>query len=229
MKRWLGILLFALVVGPTAATAMQDSITAGEIETSDGSEFVTIVRPAAPDFSVPYPILFSPGSRDYPEPTFFWGDDPASLGWLIVQTEQLFRGQPDDLKRVMEAAIAKLRDEGFKISDIHLIGWSANSGAAARHAAAMGSDIQSVSFIPGYGGSRTVNRLCAHKNLRVNFITGSRDGSWLRGAEGMRDKLVSCGNEYVAFHVIENGGHVLREIAGEPLFSVLNDARPKSR
>ena len=42
----------------------------------------------------------------------------------------------------------------------------------------------------------------------------------------MRDKLESCGSEHVAFHIIEDGGHVLREISGEPLFKVLNAGRP---
>ncbi|MBO6506681.1 MAG: hypothetical protein JJ850_01155 [Kordiimonadaceae bacterium] len=228
MTRQLGLILFSVMFWTYSATALQDSITSGEIETSDGTEFVTIVRPTSPDFTVSYPILFSPGSRDYPEPTFFWGDEPSNLGWLIVQTEQLYRGGPEDLKRVMDAAMAKLRQEGFQIADVHLIGWSASSGAAARHAAAMGAEIRSVSFIPGYGGGRSVERMCAHKNLRVNFITGSKDGSWLRGAEGMRDKLLSCGNQHVAFHVIEDGGHVLREISGEPLFNVLNAARPNA-
>lgn len=226
MTRLIGIFLLAFFAGSAVAKAQQESITAGEIETSGGDEFMTIIRPSNPDFSKSYPILFAPGNREYPEPMFFWGETPSELGWLIVQTRQMFRGSPEEMKRAMDGALAHLKSEGFKIADIHFIGWSANSGATARQAAALGDQIRSVSFIPGYGGGRTVERLCAHTDLRINFITGSKDGSWLRGAEGMRDKLASCGSEHVAFHVIEDGGHVLREIAGEPLFKVLNAGRP---
>lgn len=207
------------------ATA-EDAITAGTITTADGAEeFVTIIRPEPSDHSAPYPILFSPGSRDYPGSNFFWGDTPEKLGWLIVQTEKVYRGTSAELKAIMDAAKAKLEREGFEIADSHLISWSASSSAGARHAATLGADLRSVSFIPGYGGGRAVEGICAHHNLRVNFITGSRDTSWLRGAERMRDSLEACGSAHVSFTVIENGGHVLREISGEPLFTVLNAGR----
>lgn len=217
-------------LGMLACTAniaiADDSVTAGTITTADGAEeFVTIIRPEPRDSATAYPILFSPGSRDYPGSNFFWGDTPEKLGWLIVQTEKVYRGTSAELKAVMDAAKAKLRHEGFRIADQHLISWSASSGAGARHAAALGGDLRSVSFIPGYGGSRAVEGICAHHNLRVNFITGSRDASWLRGAERMRDGLEACGNAHVSFTVIEDGGHVLREISGEPLFTVLDAAR----
>lgn len=220
-------ILFAGMLACTASMASaEDFFTAGTITTANGTEeFVTIIRPEPLDSTAVYPILFSPGSRDYPGPTFFWGDTPEKLGWLIVQTEKVYRGTSAELEAVMNAARAKLEQEGYRIADQHLISWSASSGAGARHAAALGADLRSVSFIPGYGGNRAVEGICTHDNLRVNFITGSRDASWLRGAERMRDSLEACGSAHVSFTIIEGGGHVLREISGEPLFTVLNAGR----
>ena len=124
MTRLFSLFLLAFFVGSAVTGAQQESITAGEIETPGGDEFMTIVRPSEPDFSKSYPILFAPGNREYPEPMFFWGETPSELGWLIVQTRQMFRGSPAEMKGAMEAAIAHLESEGFKIADIHFIGWA---------------------------------------------------------------------------------------------------------
>ena len=186
------------------------------------AEPVTLIRPETRKPGGKVPLLVAPGSRDYPAPAFFWGDEPTKLDWAIVQTEKLYRGTPAELKAVIQAVKTKLELEGIDVGDVHLIGWSANSNAAARHAAALGREIRSVSFIPGYGTGRTVDGICNHPSLQVNFITGSRDTPWLRGAERMRDQLKRCGLPNVSFTVIEGGGHVLREISGEPLFKVLD-------
>lgn len=226
MMRAIQVFFFGMLACTASMAIAEDTVTVGTITTANGTEeFVTIIRPEPRDSTAAYPILFSPGSRDYPGPTFFWGDTPEKLGWLIVQTEKVYRGTSAELKAVMDAAKAKLEREGFEIADSHLISWSASSGAGARHAAALGADLQSVSFIPGYGGNRAVEGICAHENLRVNFIIGSRDASWLRGTERMRDSLEACGSAHISFTIIEGGGHVLREISGEPLFTVLNAGR----
>lgn len=210
---------------PQADDEMPDLITQGSVMVNGRQEAVTIIRPEVRTSSGKVPLLVAPGSRDYPAPAFFWGDDPTSLGWAIIQTEKLYRGTPDELKAVIDAVKTRLHHEAIEVGDIHLIGWSANSGAAARQAAALGDGIRSVSFIPGYGTGRAVDSICAHKSLRVNFITGSRDHAWLRGAERMRDQLEHCGLRNISFTIIEDGGHVLREISGQPLFKVLNAAR----
>lgn len=201
-------------------------VTASTIATKDGrEEFAIIVRPKANEPGKAFPILYAPGDQDYPDPIFFWGNTPTSLGWIIVQTEAFYKGTPEQLLALMEAVEAKLKQEGYQTAERHIISWSANSGAGARKAGALGAALQSASFIPGYGAGRSVEQICHHKNLRVNFITGSRDRSWLRGAEQMRDKLKACGMEHISFVMIDNGGHVLKEIAGAPLFTVLNASR----
>ena len=203
---------------------MPDLITQGSLIVGGKPEHMTIIRPEKRINGQKIPLLVAPGSKDYPEPAFFWGDDPTGLGWAIVQTEKLYRGSPSELKAVIAAVQERLKLEGLEVSDIHLIGWSANSSAAARHAGALGDMIRSVSFIPGYGSGRTIDRICSYKSMQVNFITGSRDRPWLRGAERMRDQLRACGMENISFTIIEDGGHVLREISGDPLFHFLNGA-----
>ena len=219
------IAFFTSLSAVIADDEMPELITQGSLVVNGKQEAVTLIRPRHRSPGAKVPLLVAPGSRNYSDPTFFWGDAPTDLGWAIVQTEKLYRGTPEELMAVINAVKTRLRLESIEIDDIHLIGWSANSGAAARHAAALGPDITSVSFIPGYGTGRTVDDICAHKNLRVNFITGSRDRPWLRGAERMRDQLERCGMPNVSFTIIEDGGHVLREISGEPLFRILNSAR----
>lgn len=222
-------LLFLMLVCITASSSRaegSDLVTASTITAKDGrEEFAIIVRPEANEPGKSYPILYAPGDRDYPDPSFFWGDTPTKLGWIIVQTEAVYKGTPEHLEELMDAVEAKLTHEGYQTAERHIISWSANSGAGTRQAGALGSSLRSASFIPGYGVGQSVMQMCRHKNLRINFITGSTDRSWLRGAEKMRDQLKACGMEHVTFVVIDGGGHVLREIAGEPLFTVLNNTR----
>jgi len=219
------IVLACVVVLP--ANAQNDAlITASTITTDEGrEEFAIIIRPEANEPGKTFPVLYAPGDRNYPDPSFFWGDSPTKLGWIIVQTEAVYNGTPEQLRSVMESVEATLRREGYQTAERHLVSWSGNSGAGARQAGALGASLRSASFIPGYGTGRSVGQICAHKNLHINFITGSRDRSWLRGAKTMRNKLEACGMKHVAFAVIENGGHILKEIAGEPFFKVLNDTR----
>lgn len=222
---FLAMVLVCVVVLPACAQN-ETLITASTITTKEGrEEFAIIVRPETNEPGKSFPVLYAPGDRNYPDPSFFWGDRPTKLGWIIVQTEAVYNGTPGQLRSVMEAVEARLSREGYQTAERHLVSWSGNSGAGARQAGALGASLRSASFIPGYGVGRSVEQICEHKNLHINFITGSRDRSWLRGAKAMRDKLEACGMKQVAFIVIENGGHILKEIAGEPLFKALNDTR----
>ena len=226
MKNVLLFLMLVCII--TLPGHAEDSVlvTAKTIATKDGrDEFAIIVRPETNEPGKAFPILYAPGDQNYPDPSFFWGDTPTKHGWIIVQTEAVYKGSPEQLLALMEAVEAKLKHEGYQTAERHLVSWSGNSGAGARQAAALGGSLRSASFIPGYGVGRSVEQICTHKNLRINFITGSKDRSWLRGAKNMRDKLQACGKQHIAFVVIENGGHILKEIAGEPLFKVLTATR----
>jgi len=226
MKNALLFLILVYITALPGHAQHSDLVTASTITTKEGrEEFAIIIRPETNTPQKAYPVLYAPGDRDYPDPSFFWGDTPTKLGWIIVQTEAAYKGSADELHSVMEAVEASLHVEGYKTAERHIISWSANSGAGARQAGALGGSLRSASFIPGDGAGRSVEQICRHKNLRINFITGSRDRGWLRGAEKMRDQLEACGMEHVAFVVIDGGGHVLKEIGGTPLFNVLNASR----
>lgn len=197
------------------------------LQTSTGSESILLIHPQNLDTTVPYPILFAPGDERENDPMFFWGDTPGALGWIIVETHLVYRGTSKQLHSLMKAVETYLTQHGISIEGKHVIGWSANSGAASRHVAALGAELQSLSLIPGYAAASTTKAICKHDHLTINFITGSRDSGWLRGAQQMRDNLLACGARSIEFEIIDGGGHVLREISGKPLFDLLNKGRKR--
>ncbi|NVJ97834.1 MAG: hypothetical protein HWE25_06760 [Alphaproteobacteria bacterium] len=226
MKHFLLTLLGVFALTTSTNAGVETHVERHILQTDKGPETILMTRPS-PLPTGQIPVLIAPGDRNDTKPMFFWGEEPGNLGWIMVQTERLYRGSSEQLDSVMTATEAYLNDLGLEVEGFHIIGWSANSGAATRHAANLGARLQSLSLIPGYGTASAVQNLCSFEHLQVNFITGSRDIGWLRGAERMRDQLHSCGASKIAFKVIAGGGHVLEEISGKPLFDILDRGRQR--
>jgi hypothetical protein len=214
-----------LIILITATSNAKTVFEVPTINSENGSEKILLILPDGARENTAYPMLIAPGNANPERPMFFWGTQANTLGWIIVQTKRVYRGSHSELKAVIDAVQSRLAQQKIMVEGIHMIGWSANSGRASSHVANMPGVFKSLSLIPGYGRGRTVELLCRQKDLRYMFITGSRDRSWLSGAEAMRNALNKCGVSNLGFEVIEGGGHVLEEISGTPLFSLLEKNR----
>lgn len=215
------LLLFALFPKTSTASDFSIETMAGQ----SGPEKYLMILPAALERGSAYPVLIAPADKDPKGPMFFWGQTPRTHGWVIVQSSHVYNGSHTQLEQVLIDVTGKLETFGAKVEGFHIIGWSANSAKASSHAASLKGMFQSLSLIPGYAGQSTVRQLCSQPSLKLLFITGSRDKSWLSGAKRMRSALERCGTNSIRFEVIEDGGHVLTEIAGTRLFNLLNQNR----
>ena len=195
------------------------------VQAGEHEERVIMILPDGVRAGHAYPVLIAPGDREPSNPMFFWGDEPSKLGWVIVQTPYLYGGTKAQLQDMLDGITAKLAQKDIVVEGFHAIGWSANSSSVSKNVADMPGAFASLSLIPGSGGSATARKLCKQDDMRVLFITGSRDRGWLSGAERMRDQLQGCGAEHVTFEIIKGGGHVLKEISGHQLFRMLNGNR----
>lgn len=169
-----------------------------------------------------YPILFAPGESPDDKPIFYAGNDPEALGWVIVQTHRVYNGSQDELSVVINKALEILKSRDIKVVSKHIIGWSANSSSVARQAAAQIGQFNSLTLLPGYADQKTAALLCKQPQIHISFITGANDSGWLRGAENMKNQLEACGQK-PSFEIIKNGGHILKELSGRPLFDRLEN------
>ncbi|MBL4787671.1 MAG: hypothetical protein JKY60_00980, partial [Kordiimonadaceae bacterium] len=145
------------------------------VQAGEHEERVIMILPDGVRAGHAYPVLIAPGDREPSNPMFFWGDEPSKLGWVIVQTPYLYGGTKAQLQDMLDGITAKLAQKDIVVEGFHAIGWSANSSSVSKNVADMPGAFASLSLIPGYGGGSTALKLCAQDDMRVLFITGSRD------------------------------------------------------
>ena len=154
----------------------------------------------------PYPVILAPGS-------FFLQDDPSAFGWVVIRAGI---GDPrfnaDSANAVLDHLMTIVVPRGGKF---HMMGYSANSSGVFRIVAALHNRFAGILTIPGH--PRRLNEYEALKQMKIRFIVGERDGYWLREAKKAHAQFQKLVTD-TEIEIIKNGGHVLRHLAGAPLF-----------
>lgn len=158
----------------------------------------------------PYPVMIAPGD-------FFLKGDPTMHGWVMIET---FFGKAgfsdDDIRSVINHIRQTITVRGDKL---HMMGYSANSGIMFRVAATFPNDFAGLLTIPGHPRNRS--QFEKLKEMRLRFIVGDRDSYWLKEAQKAHNAFKEMGTD-TAIEIIDNGGHVLEQLAGRPLYDRIN-------
>ncbi len=184
-----------------------------ELPSADGGT-VTLEITLPPDFdpAVRYSILVSPGE-------YYWQDRPSQPGWIVVVSDA-FRGE----HRLVDSktALEWLREQYLvRNGAFHIAGWSANSVGVFEIAMTHSTEFLSVTGIAGMPGSGAESQIPNLDRMRVQFIVGENDPYWRQGSERWFEKMKASGI-HATLEIIPGGGHVMAELANEPLFERLN-------
>ena len=123
----------------------------------------------------------------------------------------------------MKALLADIRNK-FKVEGFHLLGFSANSAGEFEIGIELASEFSSIIAMPGHPRTNDKEKLLRLKNVKLLFIVGDSDGWWKRKAVEYEKMLNELGI-HVSVVVVENGGHILSDYAGLPLFKQLDKLR----
>jgi pimeloyl-ACP methyl ester carboxylesterase len=163
------------------------------------------------DPSQSYPVLISVGE-------YFLADDPAAFGWVVIQAGVEERRYSRDMSReALEHIGETINIAGGKV---HILGYSASSGPTFAVAAALPDLFAGVVVIPGH--PRQASQYAAIARMRTLFIVGEHDGYWLRETQAAHQRLLDMGAT-THLEIVPDGGHVLVELAGRPLFERIDD------
>jgi len=211
--------LFALVVGilgaPISLAQDMPAATPDRTEVFNVSVGKTIELdyyfPDNFNAEKPYPVMLAPGS-------FFLQDDPAAFGWVVIRAGiEEPRFNVDNANVILDhiSTMVMPRDDRF-----HMMGYSANSSGVFRIVAALRSRFAGILTIPGHPRQRSEYE--AVRQMKIRFIVGARDGYWMREAKKAHALFQKLGTD-TEIEVVENGGHVLKHLAGRPLFKRIDD------
>ncbi len=159
----------------------------------------------------PYPVMLAPGS-------FFLQDDPAAFGWVVIRAGiSQPRFSADDANAVLDHLMTLVMPRDGKF---HMMGFSANSSGVFSVVAALKDRFAGILTIPGH--PRHDREYDAVKQMKIRFIVGERDGYWLREAKKAHAAFQKLGTD-TEIEIVKNGGHVLKQLAGRPLFKRIDD------
>lgn len=204
------VLIAPFLTAQDTPAATPDQTEVFEISTNKSIE-LDYYLPDGFDTQKPYPVMLTPGS-------FFLQDDPAAFGWVVVRAyigDRRFTTKDANIVLDHLSKVIKPRGNRF-----HIMGYSANSGGTFRIAAALPGRFAGVLTIPGYPRQRLEYE--ALTRMKIRFIVGERDGYWLREAKKAHAQFTDLGTD-TDIEIVKNGGHVLKELAGEPLFKRIDD------
>lgn len=210
MLRFVFAALLALSGLMAGTYAQTDGATA-----PDRTETLTLSTGARMDIEYHLPDDFDP-HRSYPVMisvgTFFLHDDPAEFGWVIVRA-----GVEESQYSVAESAEAldHLAEQINVRGGFHIFGYSASSAGVFRIASALPDRFDGVLVMPGH--PRRAAQYEPLRETRIRFIVGENDGYWLRESRQAHERFQAMGTD-TQIEIIENGGHVLAELSGRPLF-----------
>ncbi|GAB5473895.1 MAG: hypothetical protein Mars2KO_19940 [Maribacter sp.] len=163
-----------------------------------------------------YPVLIGPGldNGDLSIGCRYFGQKPDQHGWILVESSIHMEN------RQAVASLLDYLESNYNTDKVFILGFSANSVDAFSIASIYTDRIDGIIGMPGNPDSRTIK---SHKDQQIVMIVGERDAYWKKKAQRAKVLLDNEGyqNELV---VIPNGGHILDELAGKPLFTILNRA-----
>lgn len=210
MKTQLSWAVSLLVISGAAFVQTEDATPADEyvdVELSGGASMpMGFYFPDDFDPHREYPVMISVG-------TYFLHDDPSEFGWVVVRA-----GVADRQYSVEQSAEALdyIASRLNVASDrFHIFGYSASSAGVFRIAAALPDRFRGVLVMPGHPRQRS--EYAPLSDMQIRFIVGENDGYWLRESQAAHRRFVDLGTD-TNIEIIADGGHVLSELSGRPLF-----------
>lgn len=216
-KTWMSLTTLVITILVASLSAAQDvpAATPDRVEVFKFSAGKTIeldyYLPSGFEAHKSYPVMLAPGS-------FFLQDDPAAFGWVVVRAgigDRRFTTK--DAETVLDHLSKMVRPRS---GQFYIMGYSANSEGIFRIAAALPTHFAGILTIPGH--PRQSGEYETLAGMKIRFIVGERDGYWLREATKAHTQFMELGTD-TDIEIIENGGHVLKQLAGEPLFRRIDD------
>lgn len=174
---------------------------------------VRIILPEGYTANKSYPVLIGPGldNGNLDMGCRYFGTQPKKQGWILVESSI----HMEDRKAVR--LLLDYLESNYNTAKTFILGFSANSVDAFSIASIYSDRIDGIIGMPGNPNIRSIQK---HKNQQILMIVGERDTHWKKRAESAKVALekAACQSELV---IIPNGGHILDELAGEALFSIL--------
>ncbi|NRB52012.1 MAG: hypothetical protein HRU41_30345 [Saprospiraceae bacterium] len=175
---------------------------------------VRISLPEGYKASKSYPVLIGPGldKGNLEMGCRYFGAHPKQSRWILVESSIHMEN-----RKAVSLLLDHL-DSHYHTSKTFILGFSANSIDAFTIASIYDDRIDGIIGMPGNPDSSSMEK---HANQQILMIVGERDTYWKQRAERAKQVLDKGGyqNELV---IIPDGGHILDEIAGEALFSILD-------
>jgi len=201
--------LLALLAMVFCASAIAESVRVPGIDGDAGE--LNVRLPPNYDVSQSYSVLLSPGD-------YYWQDRESVPGWIVVTGGPFYGGDVVGKSR-LALDFLRLRYPP-KGGGFHLAGWSANSAGVFQIAMAHAQDFLSVTGIAGMPGNATDSDLDKLKSVSVHFVVGDNDTYWRDGSKRAHRRLQARGVNST-LEIIANGGHVMDELVGPPIFERL--------
>lgn len=210
-------LAFSITVLGTSFASSQDMPAAAPDRTEtfklsdDKSIELDYYLPDDFDRTVSYPVMLAPGS-------FFLQDDPAVFGWVVIRAWiSDHRFDSADAGRILDHVTSRVKP---RYDRFYIMGFSANSAGVFRVVAALNTRFAGILAIPGHPRKRS--ELEAIAGIKIRFIVGENDNYWLGETKKAHNQLLQLGAD-TDMEIVPNGGHVLRQLAGTPLFKRIDD------
>jgi predicted esterase len=219
------VLTAALLTGSACA---QNRLTNTRFETVklDNGKFLpyAIHLPNDYDPTKAYPTIIGPGDGVKEDsPGYYWHGRPSDFGWLIVETPAHFATDAvSQMSQLLDHLNAQYNVEGDKF---HMVGFSANSANSFRVGIALADRFHSLVGVAGFPRQNPTGKdLARVKHTKFYFIVGDRDQYWMNASQKAHDYLTSKGIDST-MKIIKNGGHVLKEIDGQPFIDLMEAMR----
>lgn len=230
MKKTFGKTLIVLLISIlfTASACAQNQLTNSRFETvklKSGKELKYAIHlPTDYDPAKAYPTIIGPGDGIREEsPGYYWHGKPSEFGWLIVETPAHFASDPvNQMSQLLDHLNERYNVEGDKF---HMVGFSANSANSFRVGIALANRFHSLVGVAGFPRQNPTGKdLQKVKNTKFYFIVGDRDQYWMNASKKSHTYLKSEGISST-LEIIKNGGHVLKEIDGQPFIDLMETMR----
>lgn len=230
MKNTLGQFLVILLLSAifSATACAQNQLTNSRFETVElksGEKLKYAIHlPTDYDSNKTYPTIIGPGDgiRD-DSPSYYWHGSPSDFGWLIVETPAHFASDAvNQMSQLLDHLNASYNVEGDKF---HMVGFSANSANSFKVGIALADRFHSLVGVAGFPRQNPAGKdLARVKNTKFYFIVGDRDQYWMNASKKSHAYLQSNGISST-MKIIKNGGHVLKEIDGQPFIDLMEAMR----
>ena len=175
---------------------------------------VRITTPESYTSNKSYPVLIGPGldKGNLAIGCRYFGTQPEKHGWILVESSIHMEN-----RKAVSFLLNHLETE-YSTGDIFILGFSANSVDAFNIASIYNERINGIIGMPGNPETLSIKK---HKDQKILMIVGERDSYWKKRAEKAKVTMDNQGYQSDLV-VIPNGGHILDELTGKPLFSILN-------